>query len=292
LLLAGVALVTLPILAAVGALLRRRGWIGPEAPPARRSLATDLAYVVLGPLTEVASRVATTLGVAACAVALGRHVGPELLEGFGPVAGQPRWLTVVEMLVLSDFVYYWVHRTAHAVPWMWRLHAIHHSAEHLRWSSALRAHPAEIYLHVVTALPLFLLGFPVDALVPLAPLVTLYAVWIHTNVPVTLRPVSYVVNTPVFHGWHHARDVSDGTKNFAGFFPLFDALFGTYHVPASLPSEYGIDDSDVPETLWAQLVYPFRSREPAHPIPASRPDRREPAPPLGSSPVAALASSD
>jgi sterol desaturase/sphingolipid hydroxylase (fatty acid hydroxylase superfamily) len=253
----------LPLLGVLVFVLRRSAWLTARLTGSRRSMVTDLAYVVLGPFTEAASRVATTLAVSMCAVAVGRHVGPELVDGFGPVADQPRWLIVVEMLVLSDFVYYWVHRAAHTIPALFRLHAVHHSTRHLRWTSALRAHPGEIYLHVVTVVPLFLLGFPVDALVPLAPLVTFYAILIHININVSLRSVSYFVNTPVYHGWHHALDVKDGTKNFAGFFPLFDALFGTYRLPAELPTEYGIDDSDMPETFFAQLWYPFRARQEA-----------------------------
>lgn len=262
--LVAVAVAGLPFLAVLLFVLRRVGWLGPQMSASRRSLVTDLAYTVLGPFTDTISRLATTLGVAGCALALGWKVGPHILQGFGPVVKQPRWLIVFEMLVLSDFIYYWVHRAAHTVPVLWRLHAVHHSTQRLRWSSALRAHPGEIYLHFVTAVPLFFLGFPVDALAPLAPLITLYAVLIHTNVNTSFRRVSYIVNTPVFHGWHHALDIRDGTKNYAGFFPLFDKLFGTYTLPDRLPEEYGIDDAGMPETFVAQLSYPFRSRSPSH----------------------------
>lgn len=29
--------------------------------------------------------------------------------------------------VIYDFVYYWMHRTQHAIPWWWALHSMHHS---------------------------------------------------------------------------------------------------------------------------------------------------------------------
>lgn len=47
------------------------------------------------------------------------------------VAAQPWWLQAIEMIVLSDFCIYWAHRLQHKVPFLWRFHSIHHSAEHL-----------------------------------------------------------------------------------------------------------------------------------------------------------------
>ena len=47
-------------------------------------------------------------------------------------------------------------------------------------------------------------------------------------------------------------------RNFAGTLSLWDWMFGTYHMPAgALPQSYGIDDRNMPEGLWAQIVYPL-----------------------------------
>lgn len=239
--------------------LERSGRI-PGEDASRRSLFTDLGYIVLSPATEVVSRVVTTLILAGCAVLAGRHVGPEILRGFGPVMRQPRWLIISEMFVLSDFIYYWTHRMAHTVPALWRLHAVHHSTRHLRWTSALRAHPGEVYAHVIPLVPLFLLGFPVEGLLALAPVISLYALFIHVDVNLSAGRLGYVLNSPRFHGWHHALEVDGPGVNFAGFFPLFDALFGTYRLPGERPRDVGIEDPEMPDTCLAQLGYPFRDR--------------------------------
>src|SRR6185295_18944631 len=172
-----------------------------------------------------------------------------------------RALIIGEMLVLSDFVYYWTHRAAHTVPALWRFHAVHHSTRHLRWTSALRAHPAEAYVHLVNVIPLFLLGYPIDSLVALAPLITGYAFVIHTKFDVAAGFLNALFNSPRFHGWHHARDVEGAGVNFAGFFPIWDMLFGTYAMPDRRPAEVGIRDEQMPETCLAQVVHPFRGRE-------------------------------
>jgi sterol desaturase/sphingolipid hydroxylase (fatty acid hydroxylase superfamily) len=91
---------------------------------------------------------------------------------------------------------------------------------------------------------------------------------VHANLNWTFGPLRYVVVSPVFHRWHHARAVCD--KNFASTFSLWDLMFGTYHMPVGeLPKDYGIDDKEMPEGLLAQLAYPLRQRDvPSGPAPA------------------------
>jgi sterol desaturase/sphingolipid hydroxylase (fatty acid hydroxylase superfamily) len=251
--------------------LRRSGRISAVTNPSRRSLLTDLVYLTIAPIMELLSQTLLTLALVLAACIGRRQLSPQLLAGFGPVIRQPWCLIVLEMVVFSDLVYYWVHRLAHTVPALWRFHAVHHSTEHLRWTSALRAHPVELYLHVVVALPVLLMGFPPGALAAAMLVSGLYSFWIHANVNVSARPLSYLFNSPRYHAWHHARDVKDGTVNYAGLFPLFDALFGTYEHPDGLPSDFGLDDpatAKVPEDFLGQLGYPFRRRvEPSRPDP-------------------------
>ena len=60
-------------------------------------------------------------------------------------------------------------------------------------------------------------------------------------------PVKYVLATPVFHRWHHTWLEEGGNTNFAGTFPIWDILFGTFRMPENeLPADYGVDDQPVP----------------------------------------------
>ena len=64
---------------------------------------------------------------------------------------------------------------------------------------------------------------------------------------------------PVFHRWHHTAADRGGSSNFAGTFPIWDLLFGTFYMPENeLPDAYGIDDQSFPESFGAQMLYPFR----------------------------------
>src|SRR5215211_7239263 len=74
------------------------------------------------------------------------------------VAAQPWWLQVMEVIVLSDFFVYWAHRLQHRVGFLWRFHAVHHSAEQLDWLAAHREHPIDtIYTMGLINLPVFVL---------------------------------------------------------------------------------------------------------------------------------------
>jgi sterol desaturase/sphingolipid hydroxylase (fatty acid hydroxylase superfamily) len=254
-------------------LLERSGVMGAVTSPSRRNLRTDLVYLFLAPVSELFSQLLMILALIVAGCIGGRGLSPQLYSGFGAAIHQPRWLMALEVIVFADFVYYWIHRLAHTVPALWRFHAVHHSSEHLRWTSALRAHPVETYWHAVIGLPLFLLGFPFDVLVAVLASSGLYSFVIHANVNVSTRRLSYLLNSPRYHAWHHARDSRDGTVNFAGFFPLFDVLFGTYKHPDCLPPAFGLDDPatpSVPEDFLGQLAYPFKQY-----AEASRKDRPE-----------------
>jgi sterol desaturase/sphingolipid hydroxylase (fatty acid hydroxylase superfamily) len=68
-----------------------------------------------------------------------------------------------------------------------------------------------------------------------------------------------VLATPVFHRWHHTSLEEGGDTNFAGTFPIWDVLFGTFRMPkGELPQDYGKDEATMPKEIGGQLAYPFR----------------------------------
>lgn len=232
--------------------------VWPDSASERQSFIANMRYVYLSGVTEIIGRVLTTGGIVLVAICVGRRVDSALLRGFGPVIQQPRWLILIEIVVLSDVAYYWTHRLAHTVPVLWKFHSVHHSSEHMSFAAAARAHPVETYALVLNTLPLFVLGFPVDMLLPLAPFTIAYGMLIHSKLPFNPRRFCYFINSPAYHHWHHSRNYSGNGSNFAGYFPIFDVLFGTYHFPKEAPENVGIDDPNMPQTLLGQLAYPFR----------------------------------
>src|SRR5262249_16864850 len=108
-------IVALGVLAGVFGVLQR---VRPGVPRQRRTrseLTTDVVYWFLTPLLT------NRLGRAAAVVALlpliwlaGIPLDREhLLRGYGPVAAWPGWLQALVLLVLGDFIGYWMHRAFH-----------------------------------------------------------------------------------------------------------------------------------------------------------------------------------
>jgi sterol desaturase/sphingolipid hydroxylase (fatty acid hydroxylase superfamily) len=177
------------------------------------------------------------------------------------VAGQPWWLQAVEVVLLSDFLIYWGHRLQHRVGFLWRFHSIHHSAEHLDWLAAHREHPLDsIYTIGLINLPAFVMGFPLETLAGLLAFRGLWAIYIHSNVRLSIGPLRWFVGAPELHHWHHdkARDAG----NYANISPLMDILFGTYRCPDHEPETFGVAEP-MPKSYLGQMLHPFRRRRAA-----------------------------
>jgi sterol desaturase/sphingolipid hydroxylase (fatty acid hydroxylase superfamily) len=183
------------------------------------------------------------------------------LEFQRAVAAQPLWLQFLEILVVVDFVSYWMHRAFHRVPWLWRFHAIHHSSRQLDWLAGSRLHIVDvIVMRLVGFAPIFVGGFSAPAVYAYLAFVSFHAVYIHANVSHRWPGLRHILATPEFHHWHHAAEAEGIDKNFAVLLPLLDRVFGTAHLPGRWPASYGTIGDAVPEGWAAQLVYPFRRR--------------------------------
>jgi sterol desaturase/sphingolipid hydroxylase (fatty acid hydroxylase superfamily) len=182
------------------------------------------------------------------------------------VASQPWWLQAVEVVLLSDFFIYWGHRLQHRVGFLWRFHAVHHSAEHLDWLAAHREHPLDsIYTVGLINLPAFLLGFPLETIAGFIAFRGIWAIYIHSNVRLPIGPFRVLIGAPELHHWHHDRDRDAG--NYANISPLMDLLFGTYRCPDREPERFGLREES-PRTYLGHLVRPFLPRKRREQVPA------------------------
>lgn len=253
------AFVILIVLAVVFHVLQRR-WPAHAQRRTLRDTLTDLAYLLFNPLvTRTISKAALAVVAGLAAAWLtGARGRDEILHAFSDaswVGSLPVAVQASLLLVVSDFLGYWIHRGLHR--YAWRTHAVHHSAERLDWLSAVRLHPVnDLLATLLRVVPLFLVGFRFELVAGFVPLFGLYGLLLHANVRWRFGPLRYVIASPAFHRWHHAADEAGRDKNFAGLLPLWDLIFGTFHLPVEPPRACGIDDA-VPNSLWGQLRYGF-----------------------------------
>jgi len=180
------------------------------------------------------------------------------------IQAQPLVLQFVEIVVVADLAEYVVHRAFHTVPWLWRFHAVHHSAQAMDWLAGSRLHLLDIVVtRGLSFVPLYLLGFSPPALYGYLVFVSFHAVFIHTNIRFRFKPIEWLVVTPRFHHWHHADAPEAIDTNFAIHLPVIDRLFGTCYFPdGRWPEAYGISGAPVPDGWLPQLTWPFRRPRP------------------------------
>ncbi len=226
----------------------------------KREIVTDVCYWFLIPLGARFVRIG--LMVMGAAMIFDIHGAAALIKfydnGFGPLAEMPLWLQAITFVAVSDFLLYWFHRLYHGAA-LWKYHAVHHSSEEVDWISAARFHPVNILFGtVIVDVALLLAGISPNIMLWVGPFTTAHSAFVHANLKWTLGPFKYVIASPVFHRWHHTALDEGGSKNFAGTFPLWDILFGTFYMPKNkLPEAYGIDDESFPGSFGAQMLYPF-----------------------------------
>ena len=228
----------------------------------KKELVTDICYWFLVPLFARVFRIG--LLVVAAGAVFNIRDADELIafydNGHGPLATLPLSIQAVVFLVISDFMAYWLHRMFHRGGF-WKYHAVHHSSEDLDWISAARFHPVNLLLGTIGIdVVLLMAGISPNVMLWVGPFNIFHSAFVHANLNWDLGPFRYVLATPVFHRWHHTAQDEGGNTNFAGTFPLWDILFGTFRMPAGrLPDNYGVDDqATFPREFAGQLGYPFR----------------------------------
>jgi lathosterol oxidase len=224
-------------------------------PVFRRGWRTDLTYFLFSALLVQVTTL-LTLKPAMVFFEWARHPALSARVEALPFAAQ-----FGAILVLTDLTQYGVHRLFHAVPALWRFHAVHHSAEEMDWLAGSRLHLVDVALtRGLTYVPIYVLGFAEAPLYAYVAFVSVQATFIHANVRFDFGPLRWLLATPQFHHWHHAAEREAIDKDFAVHLPLLDWLFGTYHQPAGRwPAAYGLAGGErMPDGFWGQLLHPLR----------------------------------
>jgi sterol desaturase/sphingolipid hydroxylase (fatty acid hydroxylase superfamily) len=228
-----------------------------------RAWMTDLAYwFAMPPISKAVAGVGIALVVAVAALMTGiefdRETGLDAFSKGRWASTLPVFVQALLVLAAMDFTGYWIHRFFH-MGRLWPFHAIHHSSTRLDWLAAARVHPINTLLARVTQVAmLILLGFNPLVVAGAVPLLGLHALFIHAAVPWDFGRLRYLISSPSFHRWHHTSQEEGLDRNFAGLFPIWDLLFGTFYMPrGEMPEHFGAHEP-VPPGLWAQLWWPFR----------------------------------
>ncbi|MEM6818554.1 MAG: sterol desaturase family protein [Pseudomonadota bacterium] len=137
--------------------------------------------------------------------------------------------SLVGLLFIADFAYYWEHRFSHRVALAWATHSVHHSSPHYNMSVAYRFGPMDAFWPVFFHVPIVLMGFDPFAVIFAEAVVLLYQTWLHTEAIGKLpKAIEMVFNTPSHHRVHHGRNPEYLDKNYGGVLIVWDRMFGSF----------------------------------------------------------------
>ncbi|MGQ0674201.1 MAG: sterol desaturase family protein [Hyphomicrobium sp.] len=165
-------------------------------------------------------------------------------------------------IVLADFALSFLHYLSHRIPFLWRLHAVHHGLERLHGFNGMVRHPLHQTIDMLLGTaPLAIFGMPVEVATLLAFAISVQLTVQHSNVPYALGPFEKHLSIGRVHHLHHVKWGTEGDVNFGLFFTFCDRLLGTYRPepPRVITAkDMGIDEvPHFPKSFVEQLVFPL-----------------------------------
>ena len=233
----------------------RKAWNLPHGDLANDLLSGTVNYMLL-PVFLKPMYIAMLAGAT---IWLAGQFGSSLWPSDWPLA-----LQVILLMLLGDAGRYWGHRLAHEIPFLWRFHAVHHSAKRLWWWNATRQHPVDKAWFTFTEM-LFpvLLGAEGHALALYFGVTAVCGFSQHCNIDIKLGPFYWFFNVVELHRWHHSKDAAQSDNNYGNNLIIYDRLFGTYFHPErqfksdDQVGDIGLINPNYPQTYLGQLAAPF-----------------------------------
>lgn len=179
------------------------------------------------------------------------------------------------LFLVGDLSRYWLHRFLHTIPWLWKIHRVHHSAEVLNPFTFYRVHPFENILfglrHAlsaggVTAVFIYFFGAKIGVVEFFGANIFVFVFGIlganlrHSHIPLRYGFFESFLISPYMHQLHHTKEYNN--KNYGGVLSIWDRMFGSYYTAATqIDLCYGLREQNPHEGLIDLFVEPFLSNK-------------------------------
>lgn len=139
------------------------------------------------------------------------------------------WYSLLILLLLQDFIFYWFHRVGHTINIFWAAHMPHHSSEEMNLSVGLRASFTQrIFQFLFFDWILAVMGYSPEMIYSMAAVHLFLAYWHHTRIIKKMGILEKVFVTPSHHRVHHGVNTQYLDKNFSEFLIIWDKMFGSF----------------------------------------------------------------
>lgn len=164
----------------------------------------------------------------------------------------------VMLLLLEDFIYYWLHRFDHEIRLFWAVHVTHHSSQHLNFTVGFRSSVFQPLYRFVYFIPLALMGFKPLDIVFMYSATQIWGIFVHTELIKKMGWLEHILVTPSHHRVHHASNPKYLDKNMGMFLIIWDKMFGTFQpeLPeaAYQPIKYGLT-KPLEQEGWGNVIF-------------------------------------
>jgi sterol desaturase/sphingolipid hydroxylase (fatty acid hydroxylase superfamily) len=177
--------------------------------------------------------------------------GPALIDG----RQWPFWIGLLLFVLLKDAAEFAYHYAQHRIPALWAMHSLHHSDPAMAVLTTQRHFWGDQIVKQVTVWSVVLMIMkPTPAIAFGYGIIALWNLFAHLDAPINFGRWSWLLNSPAYHRRHHSILPEHYDTNFAGLFPIFDVLCGTYRRPDSFPPT-GL--ASRPRNLWEAAIWPL-----------------------------------
>jgi sterol desaturase/sphingolipid hydroxylase (fatty acid hydroxylase superfamily) len=146
----------------------------------------------------------------------------------------PIWIQAIVAFILLDLAVWLQHLAMHKLPWLWRMHRVHHADRDLDVTTALRFHPFELIVSTLyKSAWVAALGAPIAVVLAFELWLNANALFNHGNLrlPKWLdRAARLFLVTPDMHLVHHSTRIEEQHSNYGFALTLWDRLSGCYAV--------------------------------------------------------------
>ena len=175
------------------------------------------------------------------------YADPQNIGLLNHLAAPAAVLIAVGVLVRT-LLSYLIHVAFHTSPWLWRIHAVHHTDTDMDVTTSVRMHPLEFVISAAMLLPCIVaFGIPVAAVLIYEVADAAMAVFTHANIKMPRwldRSLRWVLVTPAMHRIHHSAWQPETDSNYGATLSMWDRAFGTYRATAREgegPEQLGVE---------------------------------------------------
>jgi len=151
------------------------------------------------------------------------------------------WWVWILCMIADDHNFYWHHRLAHNIRFIWAAHLPHHSGRQFNLTISIRNGWFITFIKPIYWMWMPLVGFEPIMIATALIINSFYQFFLHSQLVPSLGWYEKIFNTPYVHVVHHSSNTEYLDRNHGGILVIWDKLYGTWQEPIKgVKAHFGI----------------------------------------------------